>query len=163
MRENLMPKIDLKKSQAFWGKIKQNSCGCWIWQGSLSGKYGKSVWKVDNVRKHFLSHRVAYFLYYLQDPKASLVCHRCDTPLCVNPLHLFLGTAKDNSMDMVNKGRSDYRKGESNPHSKLIEDNIRQIRQMYANGESQSKIATFFGIGTHTVSRIVNYKRWSHI
>lgn len=33
------------------------------------------------------------------------ILHECDNPRCVNPLHLFEGTDKDNSDDKVKKGR----------------------------------------------------------
>ena len=50
------------------------------------------------------AHRMAYRLY-VGEPGDLFVCHHCDTPLCVNPDHLFLGTATDNIRDAMRKGR----------------------------------------------------------
>jgi hypothetical protein len=41
------------------------------------------------------------------------VLHRCDTPACVNPDHLFLGTAKDNALDREAKGRGRWSRSAS--------------------------------------------------
>lgn len=76
--------------------------GCWIWQGaSFTDGYGKCGWFGKTRR----AHRVFYEVYKGAIPEGLLVLHKCDTPLCVNPDHLWLGTQNDNSRDMISKGR----------------------------------------------------------
>lgn len=87
-------------------RIEENSvkipyCGCWIW-GMQSDRCGYG--KMSYGRSKRLAHRVSYAAF-ISDPKGMLVCHKCDTPSCVNPDHLFLGTHQDNTDDMVRKGR----------------------------------------------------------
>jgi len=59
----------------------------------------------------------------------------CDNPSCVNPEHLFLGTAADNAEDMVKKGRSYHAIGEKSPSATMKDDDARAIRDLYADGE----------------------------
>lgn len=76
---------------------------CWIWRGSSeSSGYGRFT--LDG--KSVLAHRFSWLLSHGVLPPGWMVCHRCDTPACVRPWHLFLGTAADNADDMVRKGRS---------------------------------------------------------
>lgn len=72
---------------------------CWRWRGK--SKYG-TVWR--DGRNHFV-HRVSYELHYGPIPLGMFVCHHCDTPGCIRPTHLFLGTQQDNIRDAVAKGR----------------------------------------------------------
>lgn len=75
---------------------------CIEWQGPKDGggygyvKHEKKLWK---------AHRLAYHLAYGDIPNGQYICHKCDNPPCVNPLHLFAGTQQDNVRDMVSKGR----------------------------------------------------------
>lgn len=55
--------------------------------------------------REMIAHRVAYILANGEIPDGLMVCHRCDNPACINARHLFLGTARDNVLDMVAKGR----------------------------------------------------------
>ena len=88
--------------ERFWRKVDfRYSDGCWTWNASTIGyppfEYG-----------HFngsTAHRYSYQLHHGDIPEGMFVCHTCDNPLCINPKHLFLGTAKDNSQDRINKGR----------------------------------------------------------
>lgn len=77
---------------------------CWLWTGRVDQNgYGYFYFAGKEVG----AHRVSYMLQHeVVLPSHRLVCHRCDVPSCVNPAHLFEGSAADNTRDMVAKGRA---------------------------------------------------------
>ena len=80
----------------------ENENGCWIWSGNKTAHgYGKMC--VNGVGT--AAHRYSYSVHKGPIPDGMFVCHTCDTPSCVNPDHLFVGTPKDNYDDMMKKGR----------------------------------------------------------
>jgi hypothetical protein len=86
--------------------------GCWQWTATTDRKgYGKL--SVDN--RPVSAHRLSYQWFRGPIPEGMMVCHTCDNPGCVNPSHLFLGSAKDNTDDAVTKGRlvGNRRRGDS--------------------------------------------------
>lgn len=101
---------DLAQVQArFWPKVRIGRAGeCWPWMASVgSNGYGQFTWARRFGRQRPVgAHRIAWELTHgLIEDNAALVCHRCDTPLCVNPSHLFIGTQLDNMQDASAKGR----------------------------------------------------------
>lgn len=90
-------KHDTTLEERFLDKVNKTDA-CWMWVGARNKRgYGN----IQGV----LAHRISWELYNGPIPDGLLVCHRCDTPGCVNPDHLFLGTHQDNSRDMIAKGR----------------------------------------------------------
>lgn len=88
--------------------IKGNENQCWEWQRA---KIGVGYGQFEIQGRCFRAHRLSYELYVAKIERSDLcVLHKCDNPGCVNPNHLFLGTADDNYRDMVAKGRAGYQK-----------------------------------------------------
>jgi hypothetical protein len=81
--------------------------GCWVWFSARTEK-GYGILK-RNKYPRARAHRVSYEKYVGTIPKDMRVLHKCDNPPCVNPKHLFLGTDRDNTQDMISKGRAKFR------------------------------------------------------
>jgi len=82
----------------------------------------------------------------------------------VNPSHLFLGTAAENTADMFSKGRNADLRGEKASSAKLTEPQVRAIRAEFAaGGRYHREIAARFGVDTSTVNNIVNRRTWVHV
>ena len=129
--------------------------GCWIWVGHIGSRgYGRI--KVN--RKTKSAHRVSYELFVGEIPDGMFVCHSCDTPACVNPDHLFLGTPKENSADMMRKWRDLQRIGEHCSTAKLTTE---QAKAISASSVPVKEIAKEFGLSLSAVYRIRSGKTWS--
>lgn len=87
---------------------------CWLWTGTISPKGYGIFW---SNRKNKLAHRISYQMFNGEIPKNKMVCHTCDIRECVNPDHLWVGTALDNNKDAIKKGRLKL-VGKNNPFFK---------------------------------------------
>jgi hypothetical protein len=160
---------DLVKAE-FWSKVnKDTGTQCWLWTGRTI-RNGRGIMIISG-HTH-TAPRVSWYIHHSVWPGDRFVCHTCDVPACVNPLHLFLGTAKDNAIDLAKKGRSPlalnpsasfFAKPESNAYrprgdkhgrAKLAESQVDEIRRSILKGESQRKIASRYGVTQSLISRI---------
>ncbi len=96
-------KIVKSVKDRFWKKVEIKSKDeCWEWSGTLTEKgYGRFSFNLRNR----CAHRFSWILQNGDIGKDKMILHKCDNPKCVNPHHLFEGTARDNMMDCINKGR----------------------------------------------------------
>lgn len=149
-------RVKESREAKFWRYVNKQD-NCWLWLGSrYSNGYGRLLYD----KAQILAHRVAWELTNGLIPNGLFVCHHCDNKLCVRLDHLFLGTPKDNTADMVNKGRH-YKHpkgqlaGENNPNSKLTNVDVIAIR----NTTSPRRIiAEKFSISLSTVNNVLNHK-----
>jgi hypothetical protein len=171
--EHLFRKHASSTEERFWKFVKKTD-SCWLWIGGTGNKgYGRMT-LTSNVNGKVSQHskgasRISYELRFGSFDSSLYVCHKCDNPLCVNPDHLFLGTQKDNIIDMIKKGReapssSKRRQGEKNGGSFLKEHQVLELRKMHASKNYSSKeLMKKFKIKKSMYSNIVGRKSWTHI
>lgn len=144
-------------AERFLGKFdKGASDACWLWRGAtLPGGYG--TMGGERCGKHIVAHRYAYEQANGPIPAGMLVCHDCDTPGCVNPAHLFLGTHETNMQDLKSKGRG---KGAAKPISPkrryryLTEDEKQGILSALQGGLAIKAIARQFSVDRKSVRNL---------
>lgn len=154
----------------FWKNVVKGD-SCWLWSGSLAAAgYGRFTIRYEV----HLAHRYSWELHNGPIPDGLWVLHDCpdgDNPACVNPSHLWLGTAADNTADMVRKGRDI--KGEKQPNSKLTNEDVIEIRRLFESTKSLRqrdpdkfsirRLADMFSVHMSNVSCIILRKSWTHI
>jgi hypothetical protein len=137
--------------------------GCWLWTSDV-GKNGYGLLLTQtNPRKKKYAHRLSYEFFNGEIPENMFVLHKCDVRSCVNPSHLFIGTAKDNHADMVSKGRDcppPKMYGEAHGKTTITEDQVRSIR---SDSRPHKEIANDYGLHRKTISRIKLRQTWGHV
>lgn len=132
--------------------LPEPNTGCWLWTAGWD-RYGYGM-LAGNVK----AHRRSYELHVGEIPAGLCVCHKCDTPACVNPDHLFLGSNRDNVADMRAKGRAIQ--GEAVHKAKLTEANVREI---LASLLPCHELASLYGVSDTAISYIKLGKTWRSV
>lgn len=169
-----MPLITARRQfvQRVLSQYAVNDNGCWIWQGADNSKrggrpfgiYGVCTIRFNRLACRILAHRLSFAFHTGNDPDRLSVCHRCDVPLCINPEHLFLGTAQQNMADAQRKGRLANQSGSKNGNAKLTELEVCAIAALLS-GLNNKQIAEVLGdkVTHSTVSLIRLGRKWQHI
>lgn len=143
----------------FVPKTRKMANGCIEWTGADNG-HGYGAFSVSRCRAVSAS-RVAYRLFIGEVADNLDVCHRCDNRRCVNPVHLFAGTRKDNMNDAQAKGR--FATGSRCNRSALTDAIVVEIRRRHAAGEFQRALGDEFGVSQSTISEICSREKWRHV
>lgn len=150
------PKIPLETR--FWMKVdKRGENDCWLWTGAADWDgYGVIINNGKNIRASRLSLELAGRPLKPE----NFACHNCpngDNPRCVNPNHLFEGTHRENTDDMIKKGRS--LTGEKSPHCKYPDVIVKEMVDLFKQGGiSKAEIARQYGCTDVYVSYLINGK-----
>ena len=147
--------------------------GCIIWLGADNGR-GYGVVTINGRQTY--AHRASYEYSVGPIPDGMFVCHHCDVRSCINPRHLFLGTARANTSDMISKGRAkspgapgdrnasrkypELVRGESNGRAVLSRADVEAIRAAHTSGNPQRKLAKQYGVGQSQIGRICRGEHW---
>jgi len=177
-----------KDRARFWSKVGVKSPNeCWEWIKGKRGGYGRFCLN----GKDCIASRVAWTLVNGPIPLGKLVLHTCDNQACNNPVHLFLGTNKDNTQDAVKRGRlatgdkngsrlhpekrargskhgrvtcpEKTARGEKHGSSKVTNIIVLEMRKRCFEGETKTKLAKDYGISKVQAGNIVNGKSWVHL
>lgn len=159
------PRPKLREDR-FWEKVRRttDATECWEWIAAVDksgygefGHGGGPGWKK--------AHRVAFAMEKHLIPPGMQVLHKCDNRRCVNPNHLFLGTAADNVRDMVVKGRNgwDRSMGAAKWNAKMTDEKVAVLRLAAEHGVLLSDLARYYGISRTQAMRIADGTSWKHV
>lgn len=143
----------------FWLKVDQQSdSACWLW---IACKNANGYGIMNVAGRPMSAHRISWVIHNDQIPDGMCVCHKCDTPSCVNPNHLFLGTQKENMRDAKTKGR--MQRGERHYRAKLNRKDVVDIKRLHSQGVMIKQLASNYGVHVNTISRVINKNSWEHV
>lgn len=173
--------MGIGSTNAFWSKVYVKTLDeCWEWEGTCFSKHGGGYGRFVIARKSYPANRVAYWLWNDVYPSDLIVCHKCDNPVCCNPMHLFLdlflGTVADNMADRNAKGRqargathgsrtkpdSAFR---ANDHylNRLTKQEVAEIKSLSHIGLKTRIIAKKYDISSMMVRYISHNKYWVNV
>lgn len=161
----------------FWAKVDKNGpyhpklkTKCWQWIASITAKEGLGYGQFWDGQAIVTAPRYAWEQCIGPVPGGLWVLHKCDNRRCVNPKHLFLGKAKDNTHDMMRKRRHGsitcpgIHRGSKNGHATVTEFDVRIIRGLYRRGLFTLKqLGNRYGVRNTTIQMITSRQTWQHV
>lgn len=154
--------LQSNSEETFWSKVlKSDNDKCWEWQGKIKPNgYGMFAYK----KKYWYVHRLAYILSIGEIPQNKQINHRCDNRKCCNPHHLYAGTHKENTQDMIQRNRINPPIGERNAFHKLTSSDVLYIREeAQTRNTTRRQLAKQFQVSLTTIQAIVKRRKWKHI
>lgn len=146
-----MPARNKPTLETLMRTVTKDAGGCWLWTASVQSMgYGQ----IRVSGRMWLAHRLSWLIHYGADADGMLM-HSCDTPRCVNPDHLSIGTAMDNHLDAVGKGRVDPMRLSTftrKARRRVLTDE--QVRGIRKDHRPLSEVAATYGVTVSCVSRI---------
>ena len=158
------PKATGSLEDRFWRFVtKGDEQDCWEWRGKLlPNGYGRISAGTRSLGC-IGAHRVSWSLFNRAEiPSGMVVMHSCDNRSCVNPYHLSIGTPKDNTQDMIAKGRKKVVAplGEGNGKAKLTVEKVKLIKQ---SNLKTAELARQFGLSQNCIRGVRIGRTWSHV
>lgn len=138
--------------ERLWDRVDKTE-NCWLWKGAVNDR-GYGLIGAGKKGKLRYVHRVSYEKHNGPIEAGKEVCHSCDTPHCVNPAHLFLGTHRENMEDMARKGRA---------NRTLTEEQVREVMRLRLAKVPRREIVERTGIRLGTLKDILKGKNWTHV
>lgn len=131
--------------------------GCWDWnRNSKEKRYGS----IGRGKYRMSNHRISWILHKGPIPDKLWVLHRCHNPICSNPDHLYVGTAKENTRDMLQANRGN-RSRQNSKLAKLTREKAKEIKELLQSKNlSQQKIANRFNVTQGVIKDIARNKTW---
>lgn len=157
--------MKIKAANFNWERVdRRGPDDCWPWTGAVNRSgYGAVQWR----GKQRNASKAAYESISGEVPDGLMVCHTCDNPRCCNPGHLYVGTAKDNVTDKMERGRhrGGFAQGAAHPRTvaKLDEAMVKEVRARSAAGESYSAIGRSLGLTATTIRGACIRLTWKHV
>lgn len=138
--------------------IPEPNTGCWLWLGAVhEERHGRQYGRLTVNGRTVGAHRYSYQIFRGAIPEGFEVCHHCDTPPCVNPVHLFAGTKQDNVDDREAKGRNNHT-------SKLSPQDVAAVRLMHKSGVvGYLAIARLFNVSKSSARDIIKGVTWRNV
>jgi HNH endonuclease len=156
-----LPQLTQSDIERFWKHVDKSG-EHWLWKAFKSPE-GYGI--IGIAKRTYIVSRISWLIHTGEDPGDMLVLHSCDIPPCVRFEHLFLGTDSVNKMDSTRKGRNKFPRniGEENPHARLTEAQVREIRQIYNPSVRLSVLAKKYGVTKSAIHEVTKGRVWKHI
>lgn len=151
--------------ELFWSKVDKTTSerGCWLWT-SYTNEKGYGLIQVPG-NKNYRAHRFSWELVHGKTPSHRFCLHKCDTPRCVNPEHLFIGSYQENASDSKAKGRNV--RGEKNSHAILTEALVLELRREFTwvtpKRSNAKELGERYGLRDGTVYMAATGRTWKHL